>query len=121
MVAYVQRPLDLNGCWSSWSEQDVTGVIRTKMESGHIKTRRRFTGIHRQASVTVVLERKYYESFMLWFRDDCAGGVFPTLMMEPTGTEGVWRFVSPPSISWSAGAQVFQASCDIEQLPGWLP
>lgn len=121
MVTYVLRPTELDGCWQSWSETDMPAVIRTSMESGHVKVRRRFTGLHRTASATVVMERKLYEIFMNWWRNDCRSGVLPTLVKEPTGAEGVWRFTSPPRITWAPGAKAFEAACELEQLPGWAP
>lgn len=120
MVDYATRPASLSGCWSSWSERDMTSVVRTTMETGIVKVRRRTTGLHRTADVTVVLPRSSYVTFMYWFRTLCQSGVMPTNMYEPTGIESIWRFMEPPEIDWSApSAAAFQASCAIERLPGW--
>ena len=117
-VPYAQRPATLDGCWASWSEQQQTNMLRTQMDSGAIKVRRRTTGITRIAQVSVTLPATKYADFMKWFNTDCQQGVMPTLMCTPQCNEEVWRFVNPPSISWVT-KNAFTASCEIERLPGW--
>ena len=113
------RPPSLDGCWASWEEQQEPNVIRTDMEvPGYIKVRRRTTGIMRVASVSRNFEAKDYTAFMDWFNVSCQQGVNPTRMMTPYGKDEVWRFSSPPKISWIE-PKAFQVKCEIEQLPEW--
>jgi hypothetical protein len=117
-VPYAQRPATLDGCWSSWSEQQQQNLLRTQMDSGAIKVRRRTTGIMRVAQVSVSMPAKNYDSFMRWYNVACQQGVLPTMMCTPQCKEELWRFVEAPQISW-VSKEVFTASCQIERLPGW--
>jgi hypothetical protein len=113
-----RRTGGMDGCWSSWSEQEQPMVIRTQMEDGTIKVRRRNTGKHRVATVTRTFKAEHYVNFQLWFDVACAQGIYATRMMTPYGTEEVWRFSSAPQIQW-ADSKAFSVSCEIEQLAGW--
>lgn len=117
-ISYTPRPPELDGCWATWTESQVSNVIRTQMENGDIKTRRRTTGILRQASASVTLPSDQYDSFMDWFNIASQGGVQPTTLKEPSGVESVWRFTAPPEITW-VDTNAFRASCALERLPGW--
>lgn len=119
MVTKVQRPMGLHGCWETWSEQDMPVTIRSEMENGKPKVRRRFTGVVRRAQASVRYPREHYDEFMEWYRILCSSGVNATNIMEPAGVEGYWRFTEPPQITWLPGATVFEASVALEQLPGW--
>jgi len=120
MVAYAARPIGLPGCWSAWSENDMPVSIRTQMESGLPKVRRRFTGVYRQAEVSLDAPPSILPPFMDWFRISCQQGIMPTAMFEPDGTESVWRFMAPPRIAWPSVHRTYVTiSCAIERLPGW--
>lgn len=120
MVDYALRPADLSGCWATWSEQDLPQTIRTSVDTGDVKVRRRVTGVHRRANVSAQFPANQYSDFVTWYRTLCSAGIKPTAMFEPNGTEGVWRFAEPPTISWpSVGGEVFAVSAVIEKLPGW--
>ncbi len=120
MVDYATRPASLSGCWASWSETDAPQVIRSGMDNGDVKVRRRTTGIHRIAECAVRLPAGNYNSFMEWFRVHCQSGVVPTNIVEPNGTESIWRFMEAPAITWvGETAHAFEASCRFERLPGW--
>jgi hypothetical protein len=94
------RPAGLDGCWKTWSEQDVDVVIRTDMDNGAMKTRRRFTGTNRTAEVTVTMPATLYTLFMQWFRVNQRQGAKATWVTTPYGTQEAWQFTAPPSISW---------------------
>lgn len=120
MVTYVTRPGQLSGCWSSWTEQDQAQFIRTEMDVGAPKVRRRTTGVHRRASVQGPILRANVPVFWTWFRVTCQGGIMPTNMVEPDGTESVWRWVEPPSLAWDdLEGRFVTVSAQIEQLPGY--
>ncbi len=90
------------------------------MDNGSVKVRRRTTGVHRVAQVSVTLEADQYDVFMDWFRVSCRNGIKPTNIFEPTGIESVWRFIEPPQISWAEPQiRAFTASCKLERLPSW--
>jgi hypothetical protein len=117
-VPHAVRPAFLDGCWASWSEQQQQNLLRTQMDSGAIKVRRRTTGIRRVAQVSVSMPAKQYDSFMGWYNVNCQQGVLPTPMCTPQCKEELWRFVEAPQISW-VSKDVFTASATIERMPGW--
>ena len=120
MVAYIARPIALSGCWSTWSEADQPVIIRSGIEDGLVKVRRRFTGVYRIANVTLNLKSSLVPNFMAWFRTDCQQGVMPTTMFDPTGKESIWRFTQPPQVSYmEPGVKGAVITCVIEQQPGW--
>lgn len=118
MTTIAVRPPALSGCWKSWSEQDHPQIIRTSMENGSPKVRRRYTARYRIARVSVVIPKSLYSTFMGWFLVNCQAGILPTLMVEPVGIETAWRFTEAPVISWP-NPDVFQADCILERIPGW--
>jgi len=112
------RPAALDGCWASWTEQDIDNVLRTDMDSGTVKSRRRFTGRQRKAQVEVTLPRELHTDFVTWFTVNCRQGAIPTLMKTPYGTEEYWAFSEPPAISWPDRA-AFTVTANLYQLSGW--
>lgn len=119
-VNYIVRPTALSGCWAAWSERDQEVIIRSQMDSGQVKVRKRTTGHHRIARVSARFPADQYDDFMLWFRDTCQGGALPTTMVEPTGVDAIWRFRAAPEITWvGREASAFEVSAEIERLPGW--
>lgn len=116
----VARPGQLSGCWARWSEQDQPQFIRTQMENGTVKVRRRTTGVLRRARVSGPIMAPDVPAFLDWFRVLCQGGIAPTYMVEPDGTESVWRFTEPPQVDWSdIHGRFATVSASLEQLPGW--
>ena len=111
------RPSNLDGCWAQWTEKAFDPLIRSNMDSGEPKVRRRFTETLRAARVQVNLTKAQYYDFVIWF-DNCLQGVLPTMMTEPTGVESVWRFAQVPQYDW-IDPNAVQISVNIEQLPAW--
>ena len=111
------RPANLKGCWSKWQEKSVDPLVRTNMDSGEPKVRRRFTKTVRSAKVQVTLTKDDYYLFLTWF-DNCQQGVLPTLMIEPSGTESIWRFATVPQYDW-IDPKAVTVQVSIEQLPAW--
>ena len=112
------RPASIDGCWASWSEKAQPVVIRTDMEDGTVKVRRRSTGKLRVANVSRTFDAKDYQAFQDWFTVACQQGTIPTRVMTPYGKEEVWRFTEAPQINW-VDPKAFDVTCAIEQLSGW--
>ena len=93
------RPIDLTGCWAKWQEKSFDQLVRTNMDTGEPKVRRRFTRTVRSAKVQVNYTKEDYYLFLEWF-DNCRQGVLPTKMIEPSGVESVWRFATVPQYDW---------------------
>ena len=119
LIQIGQRPLSLDGCMASWTEKQEPNIIRTAMENGTIKVRRRTTGIHKQISCTVTLTAEKYDDFMEWFNIDSQQGVIPTRIKRPQdGVEIVVRFREAPQVEWLQ-SNAFMVTMQFEQLPGW--
>lgn len=121
-IQIAQRPLTLDGCMQTWVEHDEVKVVRSEMETGMVKVRRRFTGTVWLIEATVVLEAVYYDDFRDWFRINCQGGVLPTRVKRPQdGKEVVVRFSAPPQYDWSidGAGGAFRVSMTFEQMPEW--
>lgn len=99
-IAIGIRPPQLNGCWKTWQEQDVDNVIKTDMESGTVKTRRRFTGTAKLVTATVILPASLHSVFMQWWRVNQRQGAIATRVKTPYGTDEVFQWMKPPTISW---------------------
>lgn len=112
------RPSDLDGCWSTWNEQQADNVVRTTMDKGNVRTRRRFTGINRGVQATVKLTAEKYVPFRDWFNRDQKQGTVPTYVKTPYGTEELFLWTSPPLINW-IDAQHFEASVTMYQGSNW--
>ena len=117
-ITIATRPASIDGCWASWTEKAEPVVIRTEMEDGTMKVRRRSTGKIRVANVSRAFEAKDYQAFQDWFTVACQQGVLPTRVVTPYGAEEVWRFTEAPEISW-LDKKAFAVSCTMEQLAGW--
>lgn len=112
------RPARLDGCWQSWREARQPQIIRSEMESGAVKVRRRFTGRRRMAEVSVTLKAEFYQDFVDWFEVTCLAGVNATQMKDPLGNEQAWRFTAPPEIEWLEPV-AFRATATIERNELW--
>ena len=111
------RPINLSGCWAKWQEKSFDQLVRTNMDTGEPKVRRRFTRTVRSAKVQVNYTKDDYYLFLEWF-DNCRHGVLPTKMTEPSGVESVWRFATVPQYDW-IDPRVVSVTVNIEQLPAW--
>ena len=108
------RPAELDGCWSTWTEKDIDNVIRTEFDSGAMQTRRRYTGVNRVVSATVRLKAELYPYFMDWYRVAQRNGSIATKVITPYGDEEVFQWTGPPTITWPE-AKVFTAQVTMWQ------
>jgi len=113
-----ERPPTLDGCWSTWSETQTDNVTKSQMDSGVVKTRRRFTGIQRRAQVTVKMRSEFYQDFQDWYNVYQRQGSIPTRVKTPYGAEEIWMFVAPPVFDW-VDANMFKVSTELYQQSGW--
>ena len=120
-IEIAPRPAALDGCMQTWAEHDEVQVIRSQMETGAVKVRRRFTGIVWLVDASVTLEASLYKVFRDWYRVACQSGVLPSRFKTPQGVEVVMRFTAPPVYDWSIdpGAAAFRVSMTLEQMPEW--
>lgn len=118
-IQVASRPASISGCFQTWSERQAPNTIRTEMENGTFKVRRRTTGILRQAEGTMTLKGVQYSDFVDWWNVNCQQGALPTRIVTPYGAEEVWRISEPPAIEWiqSGERPAFRASLKLERLP----
>lgn len=108
-IQVAPRPAQLNGCWKTWNEKDADVMVRTEFESGHQRTRRRFTGRQRIVNATVTLPISLYTIFRDWFVVNQQQGAIATKVQTPYGTEETFQFSQPPEYSFDVSG-VFTAS-----------
>jgi hypothetical protein len=111
------RPGDL-GCFSSWDESQTDNVVKTPMDDGTVKYRRRFTGINRRVSATVRLPAADYPAFVSWYNVAQRQGSIPTYVKTPYGTEEVFQFMAPPVYSW-VDRNVVEVTVNMYQGANW--
>lgn len=113
-----ERPDELDGCWTTWTESQADNVVRNTMDKGNVRTRRRFTGINRTVNATVKLTADKYIPFKDWFNRDQGQGVRPTYCKTPYGLYELFLWTTPPTINW-IDANHFEASVQMYQGSGW--
>jgi hypothetical protein len=120
-IQIADRPPTLDGCFQTWTEHDVSSVIRSDMDmGGYTKVRRRTTVAAWQVEATVTLDAALYDDFNTWWRVNCGAGIFPTRVKTPAGKEVVMRFTQPPVFAFpESNKGVVQVSVSLEQLPAW--
>jgi hypothetical protein len=109
-------PAELPACAQSWDEQDVPVVVRTQMDIGPPKVRRRYTRTMRNARVGFTMTHAEAMRLRDFFELDTQGGVYEHQFVHPfRGELERFRFVEPPTIA-NLGALACTVSCSWEQL-----
>jgi hypothetical protein len=92
-------------------------VLRSDMEVGPQKVRRRFTHPINKFSASIYLTTAQYSIFYEFFNTDLNGGALSFNFDHPiTQVESEFRFRSPPKISSIGGGQ-FMATFEWEEIP----
>lgn len=100
---------------SGYTEQPQSQVIRTAMDAGPAKTRRRFTAASRNISVRYVLSAAQQAIFKAWWESDIAAGALPFDWPHDGQTVSA-RIVGEYQLS-PLSDQIWQLSLQIEVLP----
>lgn len=99
-----------------YQERFAETVLRTAMDVGVAKTRRRYTAAPRQFEVTFRINAVQAETLKAFFENTTAGGALPFSWIHPrNGSAGDFRFVEGPKISAVTGT-LFSAAFKLEQL-----
>lgn len=110
-VALPQSPLS-----SSYGEDWQDGAIRSQMDTGPAKVRRRFTALVKTYSVAFVLTDRQVEILMEFWEETCTMGTLTFTWQDPrTQDPATVRFASRPGISHDNG--MFRVQFQIEVLP----
>lgn len=112
-VSLPQRPLA-----QGFSERAPETVIRTPMEAGPPKVRRRFTAGVRQFGLQVRLTPDQVDTLDGFFETTLQGGALPFDWTQPrTGAAVTYRFAEPPSYAPMPGGQLWTSTLRLEVLP----
>lgn len=128
---WVPWPSDLPECANTWSETTQDPRVRTSMEVGRPKTRRRYTGIMRKVNVTMILSnnegginekvislRSFYEGSgdgAAHIGGCDAGYIYFRFRSPVDDVEHYYRFVTPPVFT-NNGPLSFTVSMEWEEL-----
>jgi hypothetical protein len=114
----VAWPTTLPDCAEQWTEKDRESLIRTPMETGPPKVRRRFTAPMREFTVTMTLRNDQVQPLRDFYDIDCAQGVNSHYFIHPyLQTQQAFRFMAPPQIN-SVTALSASVQMQWEQFPG---
>ena len=101
-----------------YNEQAPNTVVRSAMEAGPPKLRRRFTAGVRSIECQVRLTPVQVDTLDAFFGSTVAGGALSFDWKHPrNGTAVTFRFVEPPSYTSLARGTLWQATLRLEILP----
>ena len=99
-----------------YQERFTETALRTPMEAGAAKLRRRFTAAPRQMELSFRMTPAQVALVRIFFEDTTAGGTLPFDWAHPRdGTTSSYRFMEPPRVSATA-ANLFSISIKLEQV-----
>lgn len=103
---------------SDYEEGFVDVVLRSPMDTGKAKRRRRFTAATKPLKVTVPLSGAELDIFIAFYEDDIDGGAVSFNYTHPrTGETVVVAFVSVPQPATPFGVDRFSVTLDLEIIP----
>lgn len=109
-------PATLPDCAETWEEQAVPVTVRTAMDVGPPKVRRRYTRTMRNVRVGFTMTHEQAMALRDYFELDLQGGVLEHEFRHPFLDEVQdFRFTEPPAIN-NMGALACSVSCSWEQL-----
>lgn len=108
-----QRPLA-----QGFNEQVPNTLIRTQMEAGPPKVRRRFTAGIRTMDMQLRITPAQVDALDVFYDSTLQGGALPFDWVHPrTGVAATYRFVEPPSYATMARGRLWTATLKLEILP----
>lgn len=109
----LQQYLDQEGYQLTLGET----VVRSDMDVGPAKTRRRFTKGIDQHSAQITIDQDMFDIFQEFYKTITNGGALRFEMLHPITRETAeFRFLGPPSFK-PLGGGWFQASFTLEEMP----
>lgn len=111
----IDWPSALPDCPQTWSQVDLPNVIRSDVDIGVAKVRRRYTRTRSQFAVSLTLPKAQFDAFETFYRTTLKDGLLTFNYKHPyTGVVMECRFLEPPGIDMSAKA--FSVSMVWEQI-----
>jgi len=115
-MAAIPWPAFLPPCAETWEEFDLPVTVRTQMDIGPPKVRRRSTRTLRNVHVSFTMSHDQAMQLRDFFEIDLQGGVQEHSFRHPFRDDvEPFRFMEPPHIT-SLGAGACTVSCAWEQL-----
>ena len=100
-----------------YQERFTETALRTPMEAGAAKLRRRFTAAPRQMDLSFRMTPVQVALIRTFYEDTTGGGTLPFDWVHPRdGSTATFRFMEPPRVSATA-ANLFSISVKLEQMP----
>jgi len=118
-MATIVWPADLpqEVLFDGYDEQLPNVMLRTTMDAGPAKVRRRFTAAIRTISFNIEMTRAQVVLFETFFNDTLKGGSLAFDWVHPrTQAACTYRFTQPPGIQLVTGA-LCKVACKMEILP----
>ena len=111
-----QKPLG-----DGFSEQPPDLVVRSPMDVGLAKMRRRATAGPSRLQMSFLMTATQLATFRSFIADDLQGRVLPFTWMHPLtaapGTPGTFRIIENPTFTAVANGLAWQVAVVMEQLP----
>ena len=99
-----------------YEAQEQDGVIRSEMDAGPVKQRRRYTATSEYITCQTVCDEAELAGFRTFFKTTTAGGALRFSMAHPgTGVTREFRFREPPRTTYTDG--LYTVSMSLEVLP----
>lgn len=106
----------------AFQEQDVSQVLRSEMDTGPAKVRRRFTGRVSNFPVRWTLDGVQVSALETFFYDTLGGGSLTFTAKHPrTGANVTLRFLEPYTVTPSSHQLLWNVSGKVECLHGIIP
>jgi hypothetical protein len=100
-----------------YAETPANNVLRTQMDVGPAKTRRRTFANVRNLTINLLLSSAQWTALDNFYDVETLSGSLPFDMPHPrTNVTGNFRFVSPPQLS-ALSSNYFKIAVSLEQLP----
>jgi len=92
-------------------------TIRTQMDAGPAKQRRRFTAAPRPVTGSITVDADGWDDFVEFYETTLEGGSLSFDWVKPgTATPATFRFTAPPSRT-AFGGDIYIVSMQLEILP----
>lgn len=105
------------------SDQPQDGTLRTSMDTGPAKVRRRFTAVPRNMAIPMRMTGAQYDTLQDFYTSDLSGGALEFDLSDPlTGDTEEFRFLEPPAGSVIVGnadpdKRIWNVQLQLEKLP----
>lgn len=114
-------PNDLPDCAGSWEESPTPDILRSSVDIGQAKVRRRSTIGGKTVSVGWTMDANTYAALVFFYETTLLEGVNSFYYNHPiSGTQQTYRFLSPPNLIFVAGKSgvgAYQVTCEWELMP----